>query len=54
MIDKIAEKYGNITVHETAVGFKWIGQIMREEDVIVGGEESGGFSIWVIFRKKME
>jgi len=44
MIDKIAEKY-NINVHETAVGFKWIGQVMREEDVIIGGEESGGLSI---------
>ncbi len=45
MIDKIAEKY-NVKVHETAVGFKWIGQIMRDEEVIIGGEESGGLSIW--------
>ena len=45
LIDKIAEKYG-IKVHETAVGFKWIGQIMRDEEVIIGGEESGGLSIW--------
>lgn len=45
MIDKIAEMYGGIKVHETPVGFKWIGQIMRQEDVIVGGEESGGLSI---------
>lgn len=45
MIDKIAEKYG-IKVHETAVGFKYIGQIMRNEEVIIGGEESGGLSIW--------
>ena len=44
MIDKIAEKH-NLKVHETAVGFKYIGQIMRQEDVIVGGEESGGLSI---------
>ena len=44
MIDKIAELYG-VKVHETAVGFKWVGQIMREEDVIIGGEESGGLSI---------
>lgn len=45
LIDKIAEKYG-VKVHETAVGFKWIGQIMRQEEVIIGGEESGGLSIW--------
>lgn len=46
MIDKIAQMNGNIKVHETAVGFKYIGQIMRNENVIVGGEESGGLSIW--------
>lgn len=46
MIDKIAQQNGGIKVHETPVGFKWIGQIMRQEDVIVGGEESGGLSIW--------
>jgi len=45
MIDKIAEKYG-VPVHETAVGFKWVGQIMRDEEVIIGGEESGGLSVW--------
>jgi alpha-D-glucose phosphate-specific phosphoglucomutase len=45
MIDKIAAKYG-VPVHETSVGFKWIGQIMRDEEVIIGGEESGGLSIW--------
>jgi len=45
MIDKIADIYGGVKVHETAVGFKWVGQIMRQEDVIIGGEESGGLSI---------
>lgn len=44
MIDKIAELYG-VKVHETPVGFKWVGQIMRRENVIIGGEESGGLSI---------
>jgi phosphomannomutase len=37
--------YG-IEVKETPVGFKWIGQLMRENEVIIGGEESGGLSIW--------
>lgn len=46
MIDKIAQIYGNIKVHETPVGFKWVGQIMRQEDIIIGGEESGGLSVW--------
>ncbi|EKE02971.1 MAG: hypothetical protein ACD_20C00301G0017 [uncultured bacterium] len=45
MIDKIGELY-DVKIHETAVGFKYVGQIMRNEDVIVGGEESGGLSIW--------
>ncbi len=44
MIDKIAALYG-IKVHETPVGFKWVGAIMRREDVIIGGEESGGLSV---------
>lgn len=46
MIDKIAAMYGNVPVREVAVGFKHVGQKMREEEVIVGGEESGGLSIW--------
>ena len=44
MLDAIAKKYG-ITVHETPVGFKHIAKYMMSEEVIIGGEESGGFSI---------
>lgn len=44
MLDIIAEKY-DIEVIETPVGFKWVGQAMRDHDVIIGGEESGGLSI---------
>lgn len=44
MLDIIAEKY-DIEVIETPVGFKWVGKAMRENDVIIGGEESGGLSI---------
>jgi alpha-D-glucose phosphate-specific phosphoglucomutase len=43
-IDKIADKYG-IKVFETPVGFKHIAKLMLEEDIIIGGEESGGLSI---------
>ncbi|MBI3964625.1 MAG: phosphoglucomutase/phosphomannomutase family protein [Chloroflexi bacterium] len=42
MIDRLGEKYG-VPVHETAVGFKYIGPKMLETDAIIGGEESGGF-----------
>ena len=31
-------------VHETPVGFKYVGQVMRETDALLGGEESGGFA----------
>ena len=45
MLDKIAAMY-DVPVFETPVGFKWVGEMMRKEETIVGGEESGGLSIW--------
>ncbi len=45
LLDCLAEGYGDVQVIETPVGFKWIGKAMRDQDVIIGGEESGGFSI---------
>lgn len=44
LIDKIAEKFG-IQVYETPVGFKYICEKMLSENIIIGGEESGGLSI---------
>jgi phosphomannomutase len=44
LIDRIAGKH-KIKVFETPVGFKHIAQVMMKEDVIIGGEESGGLSI---------
>lgn len=44
MVDKIAEKEG-IELDETPVGFKFIGERMVREDVLIGGEESGGIGI---------
>ncbi len=43
MIDRLAQKYG-LTVHETPVGFNHIADHMLQEDVLIGGEESGGIS----------
>ena len=34
-----------VRVHETPVGFKYIGALMESEPIIVGGEESGGLSV---------
>lgn len=44
LIDRIADRR-KIKVYETPVGFKYIAEIMMKEDVIMGGEESGGISI---------
>lgn len=44
LIDRIADRH-KIKVHETPVGFKHIARIMIDDDVIIGGEESGGISI---------
>jgi phosphomannomutase len=41
MIDRLAKKY-NLTVHETPVGFNHIADYMLKENVLIGGEESGG------------
>jgi alpha-D-glucose phosphate-specific phosphoglucomutase len=43
MIDRLANKYG-LTVYETPVGFNHIADYMLKEEVLIGGEESGGIS----------
>jgi phosphomannomutase len=44
MIDRLAKKYG-VPVYETPVGFNHIADYMLKEDILIGGEESGGISI---------
>lgn len=44
LLDKLAKHY-DTKIIETPVGFKYVGAQMRETDVIIGGEESGGLSI---------
>jgi alpha-D-glucose phosphate-specific phosphoglucomutase len=43
-VDAVAGMLG-VQVHETPVGFKYIGALMESEPIIVGGEESGGLSV---------
>jgi alpha-D-glucose phosphate-specific phosphoglucomutase len=43
MIDRLAAKYG-LKVVETPVGFNHIADQMLHDDVLIGGEESGGIS----------
>jgi len=44
MIDAVAKSHGQ-GVHQTPVGFKYIGQLIREDKIAVGGEESAGLTI---------
>ncbi len=44
MIDKIAQKHG-LPLHVTPIGFKYISELMRARDILIGGEESGGIGI---------
>jgi len=44
LIDAVAKKYG-LEVHETPVGFKYIGDLIARDKIIIGGEESAGLSI---------
>lgn len=43
MIDRLAAQYG-LPVYETPVGFNHIADHMLKEDILIGGEESGGIS----------
>src|SRR5712675_86858 len=44
MIDAAAKVHGQ-TTYQTPVGFKYIGQLIREDKIALGGEESSGLTI---------
>ena len=44
MIDAAAKSHGQ-TTYQTPVGFKYIGQLIREDKIALGGEESAGLTI---------
>ena len=44
MIDRICRAHA-LPLHETPVGFNHIADLMTKDDVLIGGEESGGISI---------
>jgi phosphomannomutase len=44
MADRIAARYGR-TMHVTPVGFKYLGALMMERDIVIAAEESGGIGI---------
>jgi len=44
MINALAKHHG-IELHETPVGFKYIGELIKQDKIAIGGEESAGLSI---------
>lgn len=44
MLDRIAARYGR-KLHEHGIGFKFVCDLMLTEDILIGGEESGGIGI---------
>jgi phosphomannomutase len=44
MVDLLAEKYG-LPLFETPIGFKHICELMLSQDILMGGEESGGLGV---------
>ena len=44
LVDRVAENRG-LKLYETPVGFKYIGELINEDKIILGGEESAGLSI---------
>ena len=41
LVENIAQRY-NLKLYETPIGFKHISALMQKEDILIGGEESGG------------
>lgn len=48
LIDKLAAKLDR-KLHEVPIGFKYVCELMLEQDILIGGEESGGigFSLYL-------
>ncbi|HEX8288813.1 MAG TPA: phosphoglucomutase/phosphomannomutase family protein [Pyrinomonadaceae bacterium] len=44
LIDRVAANRG-LKLYETPVGFKYIGELINKDEIIIGGEESAGLSI---------
>jgi phosphomannomutase len=44
MLDRICAKYGR-RLHEHGIGFKYVCDLMLEQEILIGGEESGGVGI---------
>jgi len=45
LVDAVARHHG-VEVHETPVGFKYIGELIKADKITIGGEESAGLSLY--------
>ncbi len=45
LVDAVA-RHHDVPVHETPVGFKYIGELIQQDKITIGGEESAGLSIF--------
>jgi phosphomannomutase len=43
-VEVIAKEY-NLKLYQTPIGFKYIADLMLKEDILIGGEESGGIGV---------
>jgi phosphomannomutase len=44
LLKRIADAY-NLKLYETAIGFKYIADLMLKDDILIGAEESGGIGV---------
>ncbi|HWQ03354.1 MAG TPA: phosphoglucomutase/phosphomannomutase family protein, partial [Candidatus Nitrosotenuis sp.] len=44
LLDAVARHHGQVT-HQTPVGFKYVGELIKQDKIALGGEESAGLSI---------
>src|SRR5436309_2079594 len=44
LINALAKAHG-VELHETPVGFKYIGELIKQDKIAIGGEESAGLSV---------
>ena len=45
LVDAVA-RHHNVPLYETPVGFKYIGELIKQDKITIGGEESAGLSIY--------
>ncbi len=52
LINALAEHH-KMELYETPVGFKYIGELIKQDKIAIGGEESAGFRSGIMSRRRM-